>query len=128
MPRGPRRYLRPVAESMSQPIASHVHRQLADGLAGVEQERHAGLPRDRADRGRRVHEAAVGRDMGHGDQLHALVEHRPNAPTRELAVLVVGHRLDRRAGARGDLQEGDELLAYSARAVRMRSPGPNGSE
>ena len=44
---------------------------------------------------------------------------------RELPVLVVGDDLDAGAGPPRDLEHAMTLLAYSARDVRMRSPGAN---
>ena len=107
MPRGPRRNLRPVAESMSQPISSTSIGQLPDRLAGVEQQRHAGRAAGGADRGGGLDEPALARHVHERDELHALVEHAREALDVDLAVLVVGDDHDRGAGAVGDLPHRD---------------------
>ncbi len=60
-------------------------RELADGLAGVQQVRHAGGPGHRSDRGRRVDQPTLGRDVSDGDQPDPLIEHalesQPDQPS-----------------------------------------------
>jgi hypothetical protein len=90
------------AEDVAADLAD-VDRHLADRLAGVEQERHAGRARDAADRGGGVDEAAVRGDVDERDQFDALVEHPLERVDIDLAGGVVGDALDHRAGAVGDL-------------------------
>ena len=68
VPRGPRNHLRPVAVATSQPMRLDVHRQLADALAGVEEERHPGPPARRPGLLDRIDQAPVGPDVGDGGQ------------------------------------------------------------
>ena len=107
MPRGPRRNLRPVAESMSQPISP-----TSTGICPTDWQASSssGTPAARqaaptAAAG--LDEAALGRDVDERDELHALVEHRRQAVDVDLAVLVVGHDHDGGAGAVGDLAHRD---------------------
>ena len=112
MPRGPRRYLRPVAERKSQPICVDVDRQLSDRLAGVEEVGDAGLPGGGADLLGGVDQAALGGDVGDRDELDrpaAVGEPAAQVVDGELAGLVVVDDLDDGAGARGDLEEGDDV-------------------
>ena len=109
MPRGPRRNLRPVAASRSQPSVVDVDVELADRLARVEQERHAGLPGQRADRFRGVDHAAAGRDVRERDDGDVAVEPAFELVEVDLAVLVVLDHLERGAGALARLQERDRV-------------------
>ena len=84
MPRGARRYLRPVAERKSQPERVDVDRELPDGLAGVEQVGHARVARHRAHRGGRVHQPALGRDPRDRDQPDPVVEQVAQRVDRQL--------------------------------------------
>ena len=116
MPRGPRRNLRPVAESMSQPISP-----TSTGIWPTDWQASSssGTPAaraERADRGGGVDEAALRRDVDERDELDALVEHRRERADVDLAVLVVGHDDDRGAGAVGDLAQRDVV----ARVLRVR--------
>ena len=103
-----------------------VDRELADRLARVEQVGHAGLARHRADGGRGVHQPALGRDPRDRHQPHAVVEHRRGA-RRPRAGRARRRGPPRRRHRCGAPPGGSAitLLAYSARDVRMRSPGPN---
>ncbi len=56
-----------------------------------------------------IDQAAVGRHVGDGDQLHPLVDHALQRIDRNLAGLVARDHLDHGAGALGDLQEGDDV-------------------
>ena len=108
MPRGPRRNFRPVAESMSQPSSPTSRRELADRLAGVEQQRHAGRAAQAPDRGRRLHEPSLRGNVDERDEpcaraSSAVLERRE----RDLAALVVGHHLDDGAGALRHLEQRD---------------------
>ena len=86
-----------------------VERQLADRLAGVEQVGDAGRAREAPDLGGRVDQAAVGRHVGDGDELDALVEQVARAPRRRAGRARRRHDLDDRAGAPRHLEEGDEV-------------------
>ena len=107
MPRGPRRNFRPVADSMSQPIALDIERHLPGRLAGVEQVRDAGRARHAPDLGGGIDQAAVGRHVRDRDQLDLAVDRALQRLDRDLPVLVVGDRLDHGAGAPRHLQIGD---------------------
>ena len=63
--------------------------------------------RDAADRGGRVHQAAVGRHPGDRDKPHAIVDHPLQRLRIEHAVGIVRDDVDGHAGALGDLQERD---------------------
>ena len=126
MPRGPRRNLRPVAESMSQPIRADVDRHLADRLAGVEQERHA---RSRAS----APTAAAGLTrppcVGTWTSETSLP---PSASTVrgvdvEPGPAAFGTTSMIGAGAVGDLAQRDVVARVLGAVVRMRSPGRSGA-
>ena len=138
MPRGPAQVL---AAGHRQEVAAdlaHVDRQLADRLAGVEQVEHAGIVGDLADRLGRLHQPALRRHMGDRDQLGALVDGALQGAKVDLAVVVVGHHDDLRAGLLGDLQVGDVVRRIFADAgqdavarlevegVEGEVPGPRG--
>ena len=67
-----------------------VDRQLADGLAGVEQVEDAVGAGDAPDRRRRIDQAAIGRHMRDGDQLDAVVDHAFKRLDIEFAVSSFG--------------------------------------
>ena len=71
MPRGPRRYLRPVLESMWQPICRTSTASWPDRLAGIEQIEDAVARGDLADLGRRMDEPASPGHVRDRDQLRA---------------------------------------------------------
>ena len=129
MPRGPRRNLRPVAERMSQPIVS-----TSTGICPTDWQASSryGTPAARASgahRLGRVHQPAVGGHVGDRDQ--------PDRPARRSAV-AAGRRprsgrsrrssidLDDRAGARGDLQEGDDVAGVLGPGGQDPVARPNG--
>ena len=58
-------------------------------------------------RRRRVHQPAVGRDMGNGNELDPLVDHVLKSLDGDLAELVVGDDINGSPGFPGDLEEGD---------------------
>ena len=91
------------------PEGLDVDRQLPRCLAGVEQVGDTRITRHHPDRGRRVHQPALGRDPRDRDHADALVEHRPQGVDRELPGLVVGDHLDPHAGAPCCLQERDHV-------------------
>src|SRR5215211_5009330 len=117
---------------------THVDRQLADRLAGIEQIEHAGIVGDLADRLGRLHQATLRRHMGDRDQLGALVDGALQGAKVDLAVVVVGHHDDLRARLLGDLQVGDVVRRIFADAgqdavarleiegVEGEVPGPRG--
>ena len=107
-----------------------VDRQLPDRLAGVEQERHAGGAGDAADRLGGVDEPALRRHVHERDELDASRRaSHSSAAHVELAVLVVGHDLDRRRrSVARPARSAIQFEAYSARPVRIRSPGAKRNE
>ncbi len=128
MPRGPRRNLRPVAESMSQPISP-----TSTGICPTDWQASSssGTPAarvQRADRRRGLDEAALRGHVHERDELHALVEHAREAVDVDLAVLVVRHHHDGGAGAVGDLPHRDVVAGVLGGVVRMRSPSRSRSE
>ena len=116
MPRGPRRYFRPVRGQHVAADRGDVDRHLADGLAGVEQIEDAVGAGDAPDRRRRIDQAAIGRHMRDGDQLDAPVDHAFERLDIELARCIARHDVDDGAGAPRDLQEGDVV----AERTRLR--------
>ena len=122
----PRRYLRPVAERKSQPSASTSIGSWPAAWHASSRYGHAGLARHRADRGGRVHEPALRRDPRDRDQAHAVVEHRRAARRPRAARARRRGSTSTRAPVRcATCRNAITLLAYSARDVRMRSPGAN---
>ena len=111
MPRGPRRIL---AAGCGEHVAADGSTSMGiwpDGLAGVEQVGDAGLAGGGADLLGGVDQSALGGHVGDGDELDRPLPSSSVAAGRDgqLAGLVVGDDLDHGAGARGDLQERDDV-------------------
>ena len=112
MPRGPRRYLRPVAESMSQPMRST---SIGSWPTDWQASRRYGTPASRVsgpDLLGRVDEPPwVGTWVMATSRTGpaAVVESAAEVLEGELSGLVVVDDLDDRASSGGDLQEGDHV-------------------
>ena len=127
VPRGPRRNLRPVPLNASQPGVGRpaaVGRRTGRRPAGTARRHRARS----ADLRGRVDQAALAGHVGQRDQPDAVVHPAGQVGHVELAVLVVRRRTRPGAGAAGHLEVGDGVAGVLGPAVRIRSPGPNGSE
>ena len=109
MPRGPRRNLRPVAASRSQPRVSTSTSSWPTDWHASSRNGTPALPRERADRCRRVDHASAGRDVRERDEGDVGVEPALQLVEVDLAVLVVLDHLEGRAGALARLQERDRV-------------------
>ena len=85
---------------------AHVQGHLADRLAGIEQVDQAVFAGDAAHLDRRVHEAAVGGDMGEGDQARARRNHGIKRRDVDLTRGIGGHKINVQAAPSGLLQQG----------------------
>ena len=125
MPRGPRRNLRPVPVSRSQPISVDVDRKLADRLGGVDQ---VEPPAARAIRPTSAAGLTSPPLVGTQVSPISLVRSPTSARQRgqvDRAGLVVGDH-DHFGPVRRATRYASTPLPYSSRLVRMWSPGRNG--
>jgi len=105
VPRGPRRYLRPAAPSMWQPICRTSTASWPTDLAGIEEIEDAVARRDIADLGRRIDEPALRRHVRDRDQLGARTDRALECLKAELPGRVVAEHVHRDPDARLHLQE-----------------------
>ena len=139
MPRGPRRNFRPLPVRIAAAELVHVERELADRLAGVEHEEHAGVAAQAADLGGRVHQPALGGDVHERHHGGVVRGQRPLEGLEvDLAVLVVldEHELAARAALELEQRDGvgavlgpadqHAVLRFDRQRVHGHVPGPAG--
>ena len=105
------------------PDSLHIQRPLASRLAGVQQIGDAGLPGESPNLFGRVHQPAVGGDMGNPHKGHStFAQLLSKSIYRQLAMLIVRDHLDHGSGSLGHLQVGDVVAGVLSRAGKNPVP------